>query len=65
MLKYELRKNNNSERIAYFRKLSADKNAIDVFTFNNDGFTPNINVSLLIKRGLGRPKSSKNKKTEF
>jgi hypothetical protein len=64
MLKYELRKDGNSERIAYFRKFSADTDASDAFTSNNDGFTPNINVSLSVKRGLNRLKSFKNKKTE-
>ena len=65
ILKYELRKDSNFERIAYFRKLNADKDAIDAFTSNNDGFTPNINVSLLVKRGPGRLKDFKNKKTEY
>jgi hypothetical protein len=64
MLEYELRKNSNYKRIAYFRKLSADKDAINASTSNNDGSTPNINVSLPVKRGLNRLKNFKNKKTE-
>ena len=64
MLKYESRKNTNPERITYFRKLIADQDVDDVFTSNNNAFTPNTNTSLSVKRGPGRPKDSKNKKTE-
>jgi hypothetical protein len=64
MLEYESRKDTDPERIAYLRKLIADQDADDVSTSNNDASTPNTNVSLLVKRGPGRPKDSKNKKTK-
>jgi hypothetical protein len=64
MLKYESRKDINPERITYLRKLIADQDADDAFTSNNDAFTLNTNAFLLIKRGSGRPKGSKNKKTK-
>jgi hypothetical protein len=65
MLEYESRKNINPERIIYLRKLIVDQDANNAFTFNNNASTPNTNVFLSIKRGPGRPKNFKNKKTEF
>jgi hypothetical protein len=64
ILEYESRKDTDPERIAYLRKLIADQDADDVFTSNNNASTPNINVSLPVKRGSGRLKGFKNKKTE-
>ena len=64
MLEYESRKDTNPERIIYLRKLIVDQDANNAFTSNNNAFTPNTNTSLSVKRGPGRPKDSKNKKTE-
>ena len=64
MLEYESRKDTDPERIAYLRKLIADQDADDASTSNNNASTPNTNASLPVKRGPGRPKGSKNKKTE-
>ena len=65
MLEYESRKDTDPERITYFRKLIADQDVDDVFTSNNNAFTPNTNVFLPVKRDPDRLKNSKNKKTGF